>query len=60
MQTFIVVKIKVGNLPDLIKEKYRKKFLKDIKEGVIVIDNDVEIISHTIQGEFGIEVSEEE
>lgn len=60
MQTLIVVRLKVGMIPDSVKKQYRKDIIKQMKEGLVVIDDDIEITSHTINGEVGIEFNEEE
>lgn len=60
MQTLIVVRIKAGMVPNSIKKEIRKDIMKQMKEGLILIDDDIEITSHTINGDIGIEFNREE
>ena len=54
MQTLLVVRMK-GMVPFECREKYREKIMKDIQEGLVIVDDNVEIIAHTITGEVGLE-----
>jgi hypothetical protein len=58
MQTLIVVKMEGVQSFD-VKERLRRKFMKDIEEGLLVIDDTISITSHTVQGEVGIEFNKE-
>lgn len=59
MQTLIVVNMR-GNTTEAMRERCRKDFKEQMKEGLVVKDDNIEIIAHTIQGDIGLEFNEEE
>ena len=51
MLTLIVVKLQ-GIIDDKSREMYRTKLIKEMEEGLIVIDDNVQITSHSINSLF--------
>ena len=47
MLTLIVIKLQ-GIIDDKSREMYRTKLIKEMEEGLIVIDDKVQITSHSI------------
>ena len=58
MQTVIVVETK-GIIPAESRETIRKKIMKEMPEGLTIDDDSLKIITHTIQGEIGLEFNKE-
>ena len=58
MNTIFVVEIK-GIVHGEVKECYREQIMKELKEGLVVIDDSITITSHTVQGEIGLEFNME-
>lgn len=58
MQTVIVVEMK-GLVPNEVRECYRRKIMKELEEGLIIVDDNFNITTHTIQGEIGLEFNME-
>lgn len=54
MQTVIVVETR-GIIPAESREAFRRKLMKDMSEGLIVVDESITITTHNIQDEVGIE-----
>lgn len=54
MQTLIVVNTNVHQSKES-KEEIREKIMKEMKEGLLVVDDSITITSHTITGEIGLE-----
>lgn len=61
MQTLVIAKVK-GILHSAGKIELRKKLIKEINEGLIVIDDSVEITAMSISGHVGLmfNIDEEE
>lgn len=58
MRTLIVVEMK-GYMFGEFREDTRKKLMKELEEGLIIIDEGMTVTSHTIQGEIGLEFNKE-
>ena len=48
-----------GHVPNDIKNCYRKKIMRELKEGLVITDETFTITSHTVQGEIGLEFNME-
>ena len=61
MQTLVIAKVK-GILHSADKNELRKKLIKEINEGLIVIDDSAEITAMPISGHVGLmfNIDEEE
>lgn len=58
MQTVLIVHMQ-GHTPLEIEEAFRKKIMKELEEGLIIVDDRFDITVHNIQGEIGLEFNKE-
>lgn len=55
----IMVRI-IGFMPNDMKEKYRKKLIEEMKEGLFVVDDSVKEVIVSNISELGLEFNEKE
>ena len=58
MQTLIVVNINC-NLTKEGREELREKMMKEMEEGLLIIDDSLTVTYHNIQGKIGLEFNKE-